>query len=257
MSPHDGTFLKPEAYASLDQQRTDDELGVLDRSYSARTLARALARKVRRKLFGRPQQIEPAFRFGYVVFDRSDLDGGGSSFGQDYIRVLTEIGLEGSGRLFEFCAGPGYIGYSLLARGFCKRLTLADVNPVAVQAAKKTADFNNIAHQVTVYLSNGLDQIPDTEKWDLVVGNPPHFLDWNKELRCEDPEWQLHKAFYSQVRRFLNPGARVMLQENTLGSSAEIFAPMIRAGGGKHIRTLPGPDIGDGGKMYYILSEWD
>jgi len=48
-----------------------------------------------------------------------------------------------------------------------------------------------------------------------------------------------------------------MLQENTLGSMVEIFAPMIRAGGGKHIRTLPGPEIGDGAKMHYILSEWD
>jgi len=32
---------------------------------------------------------------------------------------------------------------------------------------------------------------------------------------------------------------------------------MIQAGGGKHMQTLPGPNIGDGVKMYYILSQWD
>jgi 16S rRNA G1207 methylase RsmC len=165
--------------------------------------------------------------------------------------------LDECGRLFEFCAGPGYIGYSLLAHGFCKHLTLADVNPVAVRAAQRTADFNGIAHRVTVYLSDGLDQIPANEKWDLVVGNPPHFLEWNGELRCEDTDWQLHKMFYARVKRFLNPGGWVILQENALGSSAEVFIPMIREAGGKRIQTLPGPEIGAGGKMYYLLSQWD
>jgi methyltransferase family protein len=241
----------------VDGCRCVNELGLLDRNYSAVTLAKALARKVRRRLFGPPNEIEAAFRFGYLIFDRPDLDGGGSGFGQDYVRVLRETGLNKCDRLFEFCSGPGYIGYSLLARGFCKNLTLADVNPVAVQAAQKTADYNGIADRATVYLSDGLEQIPNSEKWDLVVGNPPHFLEWSKELRCEDQGWQLHKRFYSQVKRFLNPGAQVLLQENELGSNAEVFAPMIEEGGGEHIQTLPGPNIGPGGKMYYILSRWD
>jgi len=234
------------------------EPALLDRTYSAKTLTRALARKLRRKLFRLPLAIEPAYRFGYTVFDRPDLDGGGSGFGQDYLRVFRELGWSQCPRLFEFCAGPGYIGYSLLAHGFCASLTLADVNPVAVEAAKKTAHFNGIEHRVAVYLSNGLEQIPASERWDLVVGNPPHFVHWTGQsrLRCEDPGWELHKRFYSQVKRFLNPGAHVLLQENALGSSAEVFIPMIREGGGEHIDTLPGPDIGAGGKMYYILSRW-
>src|ERR1700689_5255733 len=117
MSKQSGRFVegKPDAPG---HGGADDELGLLDRNYSATTLTRALARKVRRKLFGLPLEIEPAFRFGYLIFDRPDLDGGGSGFGQDYIRVLTEIGLHEWDRLFEFWAGPGYIGFSLLSRGF-------------------------------------------------------------------------------------------------------------------------------------------
>jgi len=235
-----------------------NELALLHRTYSTKTLTKALARKFRQKLFRPPLAIEPAYRFGYTVFDRPDLDGGGSGFGQDYIRVLRELGLNRCGRLFEFCAGPGYIGYSLLAHGFCSSLALADVNPVAVEAAKRTAQFNGLEDRVAVYLSNGLEQIPATEKWDLVVGNPPHFVEWTgqSKLRCEDPGWELHKRFYSQVRRFLNPGAHVLIQENALGSSAELFIPMICEGAGEHIGTFPGPDIGAGGRMYYILSRW-
>jgi SAM-dependent methyltransferase len=238
-------------------QRAPGELAFLDRNYSAATLVKALARKVRRRIFGAPNEIEPAHRVGYVVFDRRDLDGGGAGFGQDYIPVLRELGLNHTGRLFEFCAGPGYIGYSLLAHGFCSHLTLADINPVAVAAARETAAFNGLADSVSIYQSDGLDDIPATEKWDLVVSNPPHFPDGNPDLRLLDTEWKLHKRFYSQIKRFMNPGGQLVIQENAQGSKPDDFIPMIRDGGGEYIKTLPGPDIGPGGRMYYLVSRWN
>jgi hypothetical protein len=236
-----------------------DEVHFLDRNYSSRTLLKCLFHKTYRRIFGPPTQIVPSRRYGVLVFDRPDLDGGGSSFGQDYVRALREIGLTNCSRIFEFCSGPGYIGYSLLAHGFCRSLALADINPVAVQAARMTADFNRLTDCVSVYLSDGLDQIPLSEKWDLVVSNPPHFLKWagDGKLRTEDRDWEIHRKFYAKVKKFLNPGGSVFLQENALGSTTEDFAPMIEESGGRIIRTMPGPDIGPGGKMYYILSRWD
>src|SRR5258708_2040030 len=68
-----------------------NELHLLDRNYSTGTLLKALAHKARRKFFGPPRLILPAYRYGVLVFDREDLDGGGSAFGQDYIRALREI----------------------------------------------------------------------------------------------------------------------------------------------------------------------
>ena len=35
---------------------------------------------------------------------------------------------------------------------------------------------NGLQDRVRVYLSDGLNGIPSSEKWDLVVSNPPHFL---------------------------------------------------------------------------------
>jgi hypothetical protein len=234
------------------------ELSLLDRSYSASTLVKALARKVRRRLMGLPNEIEPAYRFGYTVFDRRDLDGGGSGFGQDYVRVLRELGMNHVGNLYEWCSGPGYIGFSLLAHGFCDHLTLADINPVAVAAAKETAAFNGIEKSVSIYLSKGLSEIPASEKWDLVVSNPPHFLDWKgpSNLRSEDAGWEIHKDFYANVKRHMNPGGYTVIQENAQGSKAQDFIPMIRAGGGEYLKELPGPDIGPGGRMYYMVSRW-
>lgn len=235
------------------------ELHLIDKNYSAGTLIKGLLHKARRKLFGPSEQLLPSHRFGVLVFDRDDLDGGGASFGQDYIRALLEIGISGCSRAFEFCAGPGYIGYSLLAHGICRTLALADINPIAVQAARTTAAFNGLTDRVSVYQSDGLAQIPPSEKWDLVVSNPPHFLKWTGEgkLRGGDPNWEIHKKFYASVKNFLTPGGCVFFQENGLGSSVGDFVPMIRESGGTVVCTLPGPDIGAGGKMYYILSRWN
>lgn len=234
-------------------------ISMLDRMYSGKTLVKVLIRKLRRRTLGVPHAIEPAATFGLTVFAHPDLDGGGSGFGQDYLRVLREIGLRECDRLFELSAGPGFIGYSLLARGFCRHLVLADINSVAVQAARQSAEFNRIEHRVTIYESDGLKQIPPTEKWDVVVGNPPHFAQWNGRLKLlfEDPAWSLHRSFYSSVRHYLTPGAHVILQENALGSSPDIFEPMILEGGGEVVGTTPGPDLGRGGKMYYLLSRWN
>lgn len=231
-----------------------------ERTLSKRDLASILLRKMKVRMFEGSHSIEPSAVYGIVVFDRRDLDGGGRGFGQDYSRVLAEIGIPGCGRLFEFCSGPGYIGYSLLSKGFCGHLVLADINPIAAEAARKTAEFNGIQPLVTIYEADGLAGIPSSEKWDLVVGNPPHFLNWSRDSRLllsEDREWSIHRAFYLSVRKFLNPGANVLLQENAIGSSPEIFEPMIREGGGRIVETMEGPDLGKGGKIYYILSRWD
>jgi len=131
---------------------------------------------------------------------------------------------------------------------------------VAVEAARKTAEFNNIQHLVNTYVSDSLKQIPDSERWDLVVGNPPHFLPaaaGDKLLLRFDPEWSLHRDFYRSVKQFMKPGGHVLLVENSEGSSERDFEPMIREGGGTFLTSRAAVTIG--GKktpFYYMMSEW-
>ncbi len=65
--------------------------------------------------------------FGDIrVFFAPELDGGGSGYGQDYISFLQQ-NLGPQNCVFEWCAGPGFIGFSILAHGLCDSLCLADV----------------------------------------------------------------------------------------------------------------------------------
>jgi 16S rRNA G966 N2-methylase RsmD len=173
-------------------------------------------------------------RYGdIVVYYKRFLDGGGTGFGQDFIRLFRSRDMPRQERLFEWCAGPGFIGFSLLAHGFCATACLADINPGAVRAARMTVRRNRLSDRVSVYRSNNLHDIPPHERWSLVVSNPPHFDDpvFAGEIRLYDRNWHLHRAFFRDVSRFLVPNGVIVLQENNQGSTAETFRPIIEAAG--------------------------
>jgi SAM-dependent methyltransferase len=169
---------------------------------------------------------------GMNVHFKKHLDGGGSTFGQDLVDFLELRHMPRQQRVFEWCAGPGFIGFSLLARGLAQTLCLADVNPEAVEACRRTVAANALADRVSVYRSDGLNGIPASERWDLVVANPPHFVDdWIGDLRSYDDGWRVHREFFANIGRFLNPGGVIVLQENNRGSTAETFRPLIEQSG--------------------------
>jgi hypothetical protein len=161
-SPRDVRRIRTQGKKQTYFQPDVDE--ALIESYPTRTIARILSRKVKRYIARRlgSREIAPRVRLynGLVVFGDELLDGEGTTVGQDYPRVLNELGIGRVDNLFEFCSGPGYIGFSLLANGFCKNLTLADINPRAVEAQKRTIEFNKINACVGSYISDVFSEIP-------------------------------------------------------------------------------------------------
>jgi len=172
-------------------------------------------------------------RYGDIrVQYRDHLDGGGSTSGLTYLPLFRDLGMPRQTRVFEWCSGPAFIGFALLGYGFCDSLCVADVNPEAVETCRRTVADNQLAARVAVYHSDNLDDIPATEQWDLVVGNPPHFADTSPgQLRYHDADWRLHWRFFATVGRFLKPGGMIVLLENNLGSTAETFRGMIESAG--------------------------
>jgi SAM-dependent methyltransferase len=191
---------------------------------------------------------------GVRVSTKPHLDGGGSTFGQDFIPVLRNRGMPKVARAFEWCAGPGFIGFSLLAHGLCETLCLADVNPEAVAACRRTLARNRLENKVTAYLSDNLADIPASEQWDLVVSNPPHFIDSGiGQLRYHDPGWRVHRGFFGKVAQHLKPGGVVVLQENNAGSTPATFAPMIAEAGLKCVfEQDASPERTPESRMFYL-----
>lgn len=153
------------------------------------------------------------------------LDGDGRSMAEAFVEMLKA---NFSDRIpfdccYEWCSGPGFIGFAVLAAGLCKRLVLADINIEAVKLAKQTVINNGLENQVTVYHSDNLKSIPKDEMFDLVVSNPPNYYCLNPQhpsyarlagdLRPNDPEWSIHRDFYAHIANHLNEDAVLCIEE--------------------------------------------
>jgi hypothetical protein len=124
-----------------------------------------------------------------------------STFGTGFVPYLLNRGMPKQVRTFEWCAGPGFIGFSLLGAGLTETLCLADINPQAVAACRRSINDNALAARANVYLSDNLANIPQSEQWDLVVGNPPWFShdSVSNPLLARDQDWPAFTA--RSVRR--------------------------------------------------------
>src|SRR5262249_328153 len=132
-----------------------------------RTIIKPRLRRLQRRRYVNYGDIRVHYKY--------HLDGGGRTFGLGYLSLFRDLNLPRQQRIFEWCAGPGFMGFGLLGYGFCDTLCLADINPEAIEACRRTVAENGLADRVAIYSSDNLDGIAPTEQWDLVVGNPPHF----------------------------------------------------------------------------------
>lgn len=173
---------------------------------------------------------------GLEVFYEPALDGGGTFLAAPFLQFIREHHWSGRpfGKLFEWCGGPGFLAFAALAEGLCETVCIADVNPRAIEMVQRTIAHNGLFDRVSCYVSDNLESIPASERFDLVVSNPPNFYAMNpahpavssfaEDMRPNDPEWRIHEAFYASVARHLEPGALLLISE-VEPHVAEMYAP--------------------------------
>jgi len=188
---------------------------------------------------------------GIRVFSARRLAGGGRAYRQEYLNTLEK--LPAVNRIFEWCAGPAFIGFSLLGAGHCNTLCIADINPENVEVCQRTIRENGLEGTVSVYLADCFDGIPETEKWDMVVGNPPHHLGDREEHKVKagithkgkkwivshDYKWETHRKFYIGLYKHLKEDGLSLIYENGVGSKPSDFIPMAKQGGLYAAYTTP------------------
>jgi tRNA1(Val) A37 N6-methylase TrmN6 len=196
------------------------------------------------------------------VYYKMELDGGGTTFGQDYLPVLADKYPGGVfNRAYEWCSGPGFIGFSLLSHGVCKTLCLSDLYDPSITAAEVTINYapNKCLDQVTAYLCKDVGLIPKTEQFDLVVANPPHFNDFNgiptndyTGIRIsKDINWRAHTNFFNNIKQYLTVDGVILLQEHIHGAKINDLQGMIEANNLKITDNFERSNVVETG-MYYI-----
>ena len=161
------------------------------------------------------------------------LDGGGRQMSDDLITAICATGKSQYNRAFEWCAGFGVLGFEVLGMNLAKSLVFSDYYDVAIKNCLETANMNGLGDRVTGYVTPCIGNIPDIEKWDLVVSNPPHTEDGEgfKDFMNNDParkheyienaarlivdeQWGIHKEFYANIRKHLADDADLYIIES-------------------------------------------
>ena len=196
-----------------------------------------------------------------VQYD-SWMDGGGTWFGQEYVDIIRDRYPNRTfNRCYEWCSGPGYIGFSLLDHGICRSLCLSDIYPAAIDAVNMTIQENQLQSVAAGYATGTVSGLPQHERFDLVVANPPHFLtcpgDDNYQRIAVDQNWAAHQEFFQNIARHLVPGGVILLQENQAGSlnREQDFAPFIESAGLTVTAVFDSPQYytpGHHTQIYYI-----
>jgi 16S rRNA G966 N2-methylase RsmD len=193
---------------------------------------------------------------GLDVYYKEYIEVGGTTFGQNLIPFLKGRGMPKAQRAFEWCSGAGFVGFSALANGLCETVALADISNEAIKACRHTIAKNGLQQRAAAYVSDNLRDIPASEKWDLVLGNPPHHADeYFGDRRGFDEQWGIRRAFYRTVAPFLNPGAAIVVCENNRASSLADFRGMIDEGGLQVVLTHNDmPDRTSEDRFYFIVA---
>jgi methylase of polypeptide subunit release factors len=167
------------------------------------------------------------FKNGTVLNWNPGDDGGGSTH---YVDFLNAIGTEKKyNNCLEWCAGLSAVAFSLLDADIAENVVLMDLYEPALKQAQKNAEINKLAERVSTRISSRISQLPLTDKFDLVVSNPPHDADGSWIDECNpnitkdekdciirltiDDNWNLHKEFFKNITNYLNPNADVYISE--------------------------------------------
>jgi|688.fasta_scaffold530278_1 hypothetical protein len=181
-----------------------------------------------------------------TVYYGHGLDGGGTSFGQDYPRAIKYLYSDRQfNNCLEWCCGPGFIGFRLLSDGICRNLYLNDCFGPAIKSCQKTISNLPTRYEdcVKTIHTGDINDFDPQLKFDLIVANPPHFQNLNLFLHGNadsitndarlvvDQQWKIHKNFFANIHKHLLPDAKILLQENINGSGPWDFEKMIEDNG--------------------------
>jgi len=198
------------------------------------------------------EDFDPACELRFKVSNEVEvhydqiMDGGGTTFGQLYPKMLQYLYPDRKFKnVLEWCCGPGFIAYRLLADGIAENIFLMDAFRPSLRSCEVTADHlpERLAGRATIIHADDVRKIPENLKFDLIVSNPPWFatlqyFDDNTNRIGMDKDWQAHKNFFNHIKPHLADDGIILLQETILGSNPPCFEEFIEDGGLKITRCV-------------------
>ncbi len=148
--------------------------------------------------------------------------------------VLMEV--KETDRILDMGTGSGV--QAIFAASKSQDVTAVDLNPFAVDCARRNVELNGLSSRVKVLESNLFENVEG--KFDLVIFDPP--FRWTKprdvwEICSADEGYVTLQNFLAKVRDYLTIDGRVLMFFGTSGDLA-YFKRLIRKNGFKREQIL-------------------
>lgn len=182
-----------------------------------------------RPLLKRRAKREPLqYIIGRQAFRELELEvGPGVLIPRPETERLVEVVLswaEGREKLvgLDLGTGSGAIALSLLKEGPFDRCVGTDVSRAALEFATRNRDGAGLTTQLEVRRGRLFEPIEPSERFDVVVSNPPYVAEAEREtLQSEVVDWEPEEALFGgddglEILRSIVPGALAVLREDGL-----------------------------------------
>lgn len=140
--------------------------------------------------------------------------------------ALKRLKQMSSPQLLDLGTGSGAIGLTLLAEKPKARLIATDLSQAALSVAQANADALNLCSRAAFYQGEWWTAVPEGQKFDMVVSNPPYITDaamkdLEREVLDFDPDMALrggingldaYRRIISEASQYLKPGGWLGLE---------------------------------------------
>lgn len=208
--------------------------------------------------------------------DNVSLDGGGTTQYLDFLNYFKNQ-KKCYNRALEWCSGLGAIGFSLLDAKVTNHITFMDIYEPAITFIGDMAKLNNIENKVNTYCKGRIQDLPSYEKFDLIVGNPPHLLrtisfqeaheqdlkrgvpprqKWHLDESnrlLADVDWKIHKEFFNNIGKYCNPGCDIFISE--VGGQEIYNLALAPISNLKFKQNIPAPCLADDSNQHACI-QW-
>ena len=143
----------------------------------------------------------------------------------DTFLLLENLNVNYGNIVLDLGTGCGILG--MTAANTASKVVLTDISPIAIKCSKQNVRLNNLSHKIEVRQGNLFHPIKVSEKFDLILFNPPYLPISDEEKKHDwlEKAWDGGKNgrdiidnFLEKFENFLKKDGRVQMVQTTLSN---------------------------------------